>query len=235
MKILCISDETDPLIYSKNIASRYGDVDLIISAGDLPLKYYEYIISSLNKEMYFVFGNHNLENMQQFTGGNQLAQIGMGYSEPHPSLRVLPDFGGNYIDGKVVYDKKQNLIIAGLGGSIRYNRGKNQFTEQEMRFRMYKMIPHLLYNRIRYGRYVDILVTHAAPLGINDEIDACHQGFSTFLIFMRWFKPKYLLHGHVHLLDLNEKREKVYQQTKVINIFKNYVIDDSRLGKKHGN
>lgn len=33
MKILCISDETDPLIYSKNIAKRYGDVDLVISAG----------------------------------------------------------------------------------------------------------------------------------------------------------------------------------------------------------
>ena len=41
MKILCISDETDPLIYSKNIVSRYGDVDLVLAAGDLPLKYYE--------------------------------------------------------------------------------------------------------------------------------------------------------------------------------------------------
>jgi predicted phosphodiesterase len=70
MKILCISDETDPLIYSKNIASRYGDVDLVLAAGDLPLKYYEFIISSLNKPLYFVFGNHNLEFLHQFTSSS---------------------------------------------------------------------------------------------------------------------------------------------------------------------
>lgn len=66
MKILCISDATDPLVYSENIVSRYGDVDLIIAAGDLNLKYYEFIISSLNKPLFFVFGNHNLEHIGHF-------------------------------------------------------------------------------------------------------------------------------------------------------------------------
>ncbi|MGH0052338.1 MAG: metallophosphoesterase, partial [Sphaerochaetaceae bacterium] len=60
MKLLCIADETDPLVYSKNIASRYADIDAVIAAGDLPLKYYEFIISTLNKPLFFVFGNHNL-------------------------------------------------------------------------------------------------------------------------------------------------------------------------------
>ena len=39
------------LIYSEHIITRYGDVDLILSAGDLPLKYYEFIISILNKPL----------------------------------------------------------------------------------------------------------------------------------------------------------------------------------------
>lgn len=100
-----------------------------------------------------------------------------------------------------------------------------------MRVRIWHMIPHLVWNRIRYGRYLDILVTHAPPLGMNDDIDVCHQGFSSFLWFMRTFKPKYLLHGHVHLTDLNHPRQVIYGQTKIINVYRKYILDDPELGK----
>ncbi|MDD3903732.1 MAG: metallophosphoesterase [Sphaerochaeta sp.] len=235
MKILCISDESDPLIYSKNINTRYGDVDFVIAAGDLPLKYYEFIISSLNKPLYFVFGNHNLEFLHQFSSGSQIIQY--GYTDTKGGMQLLPAFGGDYVDGKVVYNKKHKLIIAGLGGSLRYNKGKHQFTEREMFFRMLKMVPHLVFNRIFRGRYIDILITHAAPLGLGDDIDRCHQGFSTFLTFIQWFKPRYLLHGHIHLHDLNANRNLVYKETKVINIFQSYILEDPLLGKdgKDGN
>ncbi|NLE16291.1 MAG: metallophosphoesterase [Spirochaetales bacterium] len=233
MKILCISDESDPLVYSKNIASRYADVDAVIAAGDLPLKYYEFIISSLNKPLFFVFGNHNLEFLHQFTSN---AQPIMQYGYTDGKMQVMPSFGGDFIDGKVLYYRKHDLIIAGLGGSIRYNKGKHQFTEREMYFRMLKMVPQLLFNRIFRGRYVDILVTHAAPLGLGDDTDRCHQGFSTFLTFMQRFKPRYLLHGHVHLHDMNANRQHVYKQTQVINIFQSYILQDPKLGRggKHG-
>ena len=233
MKILCIADETDPLVYSKNIASRYADVDVVIAAGDLPLKYYEFIISSLNKPLFFVFGNHNLEFLYQFTSN---AQPIMHYGYTDGKMQVLPSFGGDYVDGKVLYYRRQDLIVAGLGGSMRYNKGKHQFTEQEMFFRMLKMAPRLLFNRVFHGRYVDILVTHAAPLGLGDDTDRCHQGFSTFLTFMQWFKPRYLLHGHIHLHDMNANRHHVYKQTQVINIFQSYILQDQNLGRgsKHG-
>lgn len=232
MKILCISDDTDALVYSKNVASRYADVDLIIGAGDLPLKYYEFIISSLNKPLYFVFGNHNLEYLHQFMNPTQVVQVGFSDGK----MEMLPSFGGDFVDGKVVYNKKYDLIIAGLGGSMKYNKGSHQFTEREMRLRMFKMIPKLLYNRIVRGRYVDILVTHAPPLGLGDDTDLCHQGFATFLTFMQWFKPKYLLHGHVHLTDLNANRHHVYKQTQVINVYMSYILQDPKLGRsgKHG-
>ena len=233
MKLLCISDESDPLIYSKNIGSRYADIDLVISAGDLPIKYYEFIISSLNKPLYFVFGNHNLEQMSVYESNPQtILQYGTGDGK----MQIVTTFGGDYIDGKDLRIKKNNLIIAGLGGAMRYNNGKHQFTEREVFFRMLRMAPKLLFNRIVHGRYLDILVTHAAPLGLGDDTDRCHQGFSTFLTFMQWFKPKYLLHGHIHLHDLNANRHHVYKRTKIINIFQSYILEDQSLdrGVKHG-
>jgi Icc-related predicted phosphoesterase len=46
-----------------------------------------------------------------------------------------------------------------------------------------------------------------------------------FLWFMRRFKPRYLLHGHVHLFDLNAPRISRYYETDVINIFSSYVLE----------
>ena len=61
MKVLCISDTTDTLIYSSVAPELYRDVDFVISAGDLPLRYYDYIQTVLKKDVYYVYGNHNLE------------------------------------------------------------------------------------------------------------------------------------------------------------------------------
>ena len=218
MKILCIADDKDPLVYSSHITERYGDVDMIISSGDLPLKYYEFIVSSLNKPFYFVFGNHHTEALTR-RAGNESHQL----LDFHKNLGW--GVGGVCIDGKVVRDRDTDLLLAGLGGSMRYNHGEHQFTEFDMFLRVVRMIPRLLYNRIRYGRFLDLLVTHAPPRGIGDAEDRCHTGFIVFLWFMRWFRPRYLLHGHVHLLDLNLPRMTRYDHTDVINIYGRYLLE----------
>ncbi len=46
----------------------------------------------------------------------------------------------------------------------------------------------------------------ACPGGIHDREDKCHWGFKAFLTFMKWFQPRYLMHGHIHLYELNEVR-----------------------------
>ncbi len=227
MKILCVSDATDPLVYSENIASRYGDVDLVIAAGDLGLKYYEFIVSSLNKPLFFVFGNHNLEHIGHFIKGD----ASQSFAPIGGKDQLMPPYGGEFIDGKVRRERKSGLIIAGLGGSMRYNNGEHQFTERQMFARMLKMVPRLLFNRIFFGRYLDILVTHAAPLGIGDDTDLCHKGFSTFLTFMERFRPRYLLHGHIHLVDMNANRHHMYKQTQIINIYSSYILEDGTLGR----
>jgi len=215
LKILCISDKIDPLVYSLNIKERFSDVELILSAGDLPLYYLDFIISSLNKPLFFVFGNHHLESIKHFK------------KQPNGCLvqEDTADFccGAVHLGSKIKTEGE--IIIAGLGGSIRYNRGNNQYTDFQMFLEIVKLIPRLLWNRLVKGRYIDILLTHAPPKGIHDRKDKCHNGFRTYLWFMKVFKPKYLIHGHIHLYDMCESRCTKWEDTMVINAYNHYVIE----------
>ncbi|MDX9940093.1 MAG: metallophosphoesterase [Sphaerochaetaceae bacterium] len=224
MKILCIADEQDQLVYSANIAERYSDVELVISAGDLPMRYYEFIVSSLNKPFYFVFGNHHVEDLHRY---RKSSAIDDSFSMKFDRGRLLFGIGGECLEGRVVRDKATGLLLAGLGGSMRYNSGEHQYTEFEMFLRILGLVPKLSWNRLRYGRWLDILVAHAPPRGIGDGEDRCHTGFKAFLWFMRTFKPRYLVHGHVHLIDMNAPRISRYRETEVINVFSSHVLQDS--------
>jgi Icc-related predicted phosphoesterase len=211
MKILCISDQRDPLVYSNSIRERFADIDFILCAGDLPLDYLDFIVSCLNKPLLFVFGNHHVEKMAD--------NAFQGCGCIHVGSRVC---------------REEGLIVAGLGGSMRYNRGPNQFTERQMCLEVLKLIPWLLYNRLFYRRFLDILLTHAPPKGIHDKPDKCHWGFKVFLWFIRIFKPKYLVHGHVHLYDLSDTRRTRYMNTDVINAYSHYVIDTDSVTDARG-
>jgi Icc-related predicted phosphoesterase len=214
LKILCISDQIDPQVYSPCIKERFADVDLILSAGDLPLDYLDFIISSLNKPLYFVFGNHHTEEIKHYkkTWNSPFIQDDRDY------------FCGAVHLGTNV-KKEANFIVAGLGGSMRYNNGVNQYTDFEMFLEAVKLIPKLLWNRIIYGRFVDVLLTHAPPKGIHDKNDKCHWGFKTYLWFMKTFRPKYLIHGHIHLYDLCDVRCTKWENTLVVNAYSHYVIN----------
>jgi Icc-related predicted phosphoesterase len=220
MKILCISDQIDPLVYSNTIKQRFGDVDLVLSAGDLPMDYLEFVVTSLNKPVLFVFGNHHINELDYYRG-----------TEPQYSWENLTSHssGAVHIGSKVRIEN--GLIIAGLGGSMQYNRGANQYTEFGMRMEILKLVPRLIFNRIFRGRYLDILLTHASPRGIHDKEDKCHWGFKCFLSFMKRFRPKYLIHGHIHLYSLSDVRSTVYRDTRVINAYNHYVIDTAEEEK----
>jgi Icc-related predicted phosphoesterase len=131
--------------------------------------------------------------------------------------------GAIYAGSKVKTEGE--IIVAGLGGSMRYNNGSNQFTDFQMFMEAAKLIPQLLWNRLFHGRYLDILLTHAPPKGIHDKNDKCHWGFKTYLWFMKTFRPKYLVHGHIHLYDLCDVRRTKWEDTTVINAYSHYVID----------
>ncbi len=222
LEILCIADHVDPLIYSKSLKDRFGRVDAVLSCGDLKRNYYEFIVTNLNVPFLYVLGNHSpfsIEKPMPLCCDPENAD----YPVNERSVRSLFN-GGILADGKSVYLKNLDLIVAGFGGSIRYNRGDNQYTEGEMFLRILKLIPRLLLNRIIRGRYLDIFITHAPPRHVNDREDPCHRGFRVFRWFLRNFKPKCMIHGHIHLYNYDTSRETVYSGVPVINVYNHYIL-----------
>jgi calcineurin-like phosphoesterase family protein len=202
MKILTVSDKVDEVIYSPAIKRLFGDVDLVLGCGDLPHYYLEFIVTMLGGPLFYVIGNH----------GNAVRK---GYA---PREAWEYPGGCENIDGRVV--RYRGLLIAGLEGSMRYNQNPEfQYTEREMAWKIWGLVPSLLFNRLFHGRYLDILITHAPPYGIHDRHDICHRGFRAFRAVMERFRPRYLIHGHVHVYGPNETIETVYRQTRVINTY----------------
>jgi Icc-related predicted phosphoesterase len=210
IKILAVSDVVVDLVHSPLIAQRFGDIDLVLGCGDLPHEYMEYIVSMLNRPLYFVHGNH----VQDLHG------TGAG-TEPE---------GCYNLHRRIV--NHHGLLIAGLEGSMRYREGPHQFTQREMRWLVTGMAPRLWCNKQRYGRAVDILITHAPPYGIHDGRDLCHQGFDAYLTLMKRYKPRYLIHGHTHLYRQDACRVTTYGETTVLNTYGYQVIeiDERTLG-----
>ena len=103
----------------------------------------------------------------------------------------FPPEGCESIDDRLV--QVNGLRILGLGGCIRYNPGPYQYTEKEMEARVKR-----LDRKIRKAGGVDIVITHAPPLGHGDAPDPAHRGFACFLSLMDRYRPQYLAHGHVH-------------------------------------
>lgn len=201
MKILAISDRVDERVYSEHILHNYGDVDLFVGCGDLPYDYLEYVVSMTNQPVLYVHGNHDVEIQHTATG-----------------RRVNTAEGCDLIDGRVVNVK--GLIFMGLGGSIRYRPGPAfQYTEVQMRARVARLIPRLLVNKLRYGRFVDVVITHSPPYAIHDDTDRAHIGFKAFRTLIAWFKPRYLLHGHMHHRRYNAQTRTTCGDTTIVDVF----------------
>ena len=197
MKILSVSDEVDRLVYSANIEGRFSDVDLVLSCGDLPFNYLEYIVTMLNVPLFYVIGNHPKEIKNTDVGG-----------------KIFPG-GCVNVDNRIV--EHGGLLVGGLEGSMKYSYKEYQYSEFEMRMKIFRMKPKLIFNKITKGRHIDILITHAPPYKVHDGEDMCHKGFKSFLNFMDLYRPKYLIHGHKHVYSNTEITETVYKDTKVVN------------------
>ena len=168
MKILLVSDEEDPFLWDYYRPGRLDPYDLIISAGDLDPAYLRFLVTMAHAPLLYVHGNHD-----------------GGYEKDPPE-------GCECIEDRVV--TYRGLRILGLGGSAVYSRGPHQYTERQMRRRVFHA------NRlIRRAKGVDLIVTHAPPKGFGDDADYAHRGFESFLPLISRWQPKALVHGHVHL------------------------------------
>jgi Icc-related predicted phosphoesterase len=122
--------------------------------------------------------------------------------------------------------EEQGLLLAGFGGSVRYRPdGDHQYTQSEMRRRVLALAPRLWMNRVRYGRALDLCITHSPPKGIHDGTDPAHVGFGAFNRFIARFRPRYLLHGHSHVWRRDTIVTTQVGATTVVNVCPYRVIE----------
>ena len=195
MRIMVIADDESTYLCDQFEKSKLEGIDLIISCGDLHPHYLSFLATFTSAPVLYVHGNHDAKYDQ------------------------VPPEGCTCIDDKLfVYN---GIRILGLGGSMRYNPGKHQYTEREMRARVRKLFLPLLFHK-----GFDILVTHAPAYQLNDGRDLPHQGFQTFIDLIEKYNPKYFLHGHVHMpYGREHKRYDRYEDTQVINGYERFVFD----------
>ncbi len=119
-----------------------------------------------------------------------------------------------------IYEYK-GIRLLGLGGSYRYREGVNQYTDSEMRKRVRR-----LWRKLWWKKGFDILVTHAPAYGINDEDTLSHRGFSVFVDLIKKYKPRYFVHGHVHMnYGRQFPREDSLGDTKIINAYCRHIVE----------
>lgn len=139
--------------------------------------------------------------------------------------RVPPE-GCDCIDDQLIVYK--GVRILGLGGCKKYRNAPHQYTEKQMQKRIRK-----LRWKLWWHKGVDIVVTHAPPAGVGDAEDIAHQGFDALLALVNKYRPKYLLHGHIHLnYGTDKTRVRKCGDTQVVNGCQQYVLEipDEQVG-----
>ena len=113
MKILALADVPCKALWDFYDESRLRDIDLILSAGDLPAEYLSFLVTFAHCPVFYIHGNHDDR-----------------YERKPPEGCICAE------DQICVYE---GIRILGLGGSMRYNYGVHQYTEKEMQRRARKL------------------------------------------------------------------------------------------------
>lgn len=202
-RILAIADEVDQRLYGEALQRLRPDV--VVSCGDLPFEYLENIVTRAAVPLIYVPGNHDPQV-------GRAPQPGAEWPLLASPLDDLPGPRGcDNADGRLIH--AAGLNIAGLGGSLRYKQGPNQYTQREMRWRALQLEARV---RLRWWRRLDAIVAHAPPLGVGDGEDMVHHGFAAFHRLVLQLKPRVLLHGHVHPVH-RRAADRMLGQTLIVN------------------
>ena len=195
MKILFLADVESKALWDHYAPERLQGVDLIVSCGDLAAPYLSFLATMARCPVLYVPGNHDKK------------------------YEVKPPEGCINIDHAIY--THQGIRLLGLGGSLRYSGGPNQYTEAQMRFRVLTAQA-----KIARARGFDILVTHAPTRGIGDGEDLPHRGFACYRSLIERYRPAYHVHGHVHSNYGREfLRETSCGTTRVVNACEKYYLE----------
>lgn len=170
---LVIADEVASNLTERTLRDIAPDV--VLSAGDLPFDYVEWVTSTVSCPVVYVPGNHDPE-------------IKVDRDDPYGGTRPL---GVVHADQQVV--RAAGLTIAGLGGCVRYRPGPHQYTQRQYAGRAARLL-----RRARKAGPVDVLLTHTPPKDLGDGDDRPHAGIEALHQVIGRLEPTWHLHGHIH-------------------------------------
>jgi Calcineurin-like phosphoesterase len=209
--VLAVSDEVDEGLWS-DVGPVRG-AELVVACGDLPFDYLGHLMEALDVPLVFVPGNHDpdVTGYRQARSG-LILQAGLPAEPPWPP-------GAVNADGRVV--DVAGLRVAGLGGSVRYSPGPNQYTQRQQRRRAHRLVRQARRRGRHDGRGVDLVLSHSAPRDVGDGPDPPHRGFAALLGLVAELEPAMLLHGHVR----PEGRPARLGRTLVVNVAGRQLLD----------
>ena len=73
---------------------------------------------------------------------------------------------------------------------------------------------------------VDLVVTHSPAQGLGDDTDYAHRGFACLVKLLDRYKPRYLVHGHVHVNYGHDRPRILHRgETTIINAYERYMLE----------
>ena len=176
-RLLAVSDEADPTLESDASRDALGSLDLIVGCGDLEPPYLAFLADALGVPLVYVRGNHDVG---QAWGATERV--------------VLPE---PLVDGRV--HEEDGLRLLPFSGAPRYAPHGRPGAEQQLSgFGMWTRVL-AAWPRAASRRPL-LVVSHAAPRGLNDAPDQAHRGFTSFRWLLDRLAPPLWLHGHTALI-----------------------------------
>jgi uncharacterized protein len=171
-RILAVSDEEEPALTSEPGPRNLGPIEVVIGCGDLEPPYLSFVTDAFGVPLVYVRGNHD-------AGGAWRAS----------ERRLLPE---QIRDGALQVES--GLRVTGFSGSPRYSGRGVEVSAGAMWLRVLRAWPRLQRNAPL------LVISHAAPRGLNDAPDHAHRGFTAFRWLVDRLAPPLWLHGHTALV-----------------------------------
>lgn len=178
IRLLAVSDEIDPALEQAATRRAFGPIDLVLGAGDLEPSYLGFLADAFGVPLLYVRGNHD---------------VGPAWADAE--REHVPEA---LADGRV--HEEQGLRLLAFSGAPRYAPHGRPSAEQQLSGAAMWRKALRAWPGASVRRPL-LVLTHAAPRGLNDAPDHAHRGFAAFRWLLDRLDPPLWLHGHATLVQ----------------------------------
>lgn len=195
MKILAVSDQESKYIWEHFDKEKFKDIDLVISCGDLKKEYMSFLVTMVNKPLFYVPGNHDVNFLKD------------------------PPLGCDSIDGELIVYK--GIRIGGLGGSHLYSNQDYQYSYSQMKIRAKKLEKKI---KKKNGIDVLVSHAPACGVGDGQDMCHRGFPSFNYILDKYSPKLFLHGHQHLNY-NSDARRLTKYKDTKIINAYEYYIIE----------